>query len=339
MRNREDLKNEHELVRNHVGFYDFTHETLEVTGKDAREFLDYIYVNDVAKLKPGTGLYTTMLNEDGKILDDVIVFCRDTEEFWITGLFIEQLKKWLNEHLGDRVVNFKDITAEMALYAIQGPKSKDVINAVVADNIDDLENFDIKNTTVDGIDVMVAKAGFTGSLGYELHFHPKFSAKIEEILADKGKPFSIGQVTQADVMLHTLPAEAGFVLSDDFTGTNPFELGLGWTVKFDKDFIGKEKTSIYLTEEPKRNLIGFAVDADNANVEQNDIVKLAGEEVGKVTKSTYGYTVDKYIGFALVDSKAKVGDKVTIATNAGEVEATLQKRKIYTSETASTVTK
>lgn len=329
MRNRDDIRIEHELVRNDVGFYDFTHETLEVTGKDAREFLDYIYVNDVAKLKPGTGLYTTMLNEEGKILDDVIVFCRDTEEFWITTLFIEELKKWLNDNLGDRVVNFKDITAEMALYAIQGPKSKDVINAIVADNIDDLENFDVKNTTVDGIEVMVAKAGFTGSLGYELHFHPKFSAKIEDILTEKGKPFGIGEVTLAEVMLQSLPAEAGFVLSDDFTGTNPFELGLGWTVKFDKDFIGKEKTSIYLNEEPKRNLLGFAVDAIDANVEQNDVVKLDGQEVGKVTKSTYGYTVEKYIGFALVDSKAKIGDKVTITTAAGEVEATLQKRKSY----------
>ena len=134
---------------------------------------------------------------------------------WITTLVIEELKKWLNDNLGDRVVNFKEITAEIALYAIQGPKSRDVINAIVADNIDDLENFDIKQTTVDGIGVMVAKAGFTGSLGYELHFHPKFSAKIEEIISEKGKPFDIGEVTLADVMLQTLPAEAGFILSHD----------------------------------------------------------------------------------------------------------------------------
>lgn len=104
-------------------------------------------------------------------------------------------------------------------------------------------------------------------------------------------------------------------------------MGLGWTVKCDKDFIGKEVVCLDKQEGPKRNLLGFILENDNmTTIEKDNVVKLNGKEVGRVTKFTYGFTVEKYLGYALVDSEAKKGDSITITTNAGDVKATLQER-------------
>lgn len=324
MTNQDTFRKEHELVRNSVAFYDFTLETLEVTGKDAQSFLDYIFVNNVGKMKPGKALYTSMLDEDGIMLDDLILFQREDEKFWITTGDIAQLKNWLNDHIGSKYVSFKDITDEKAIYAIQGPKSKDVVNGLLEDSVDDLKTFDFKDSKVDGVEVMVARAGFTGEQGFEFHFNPKNMDKLASAIKEKGKPYGIEEIESDEVTLASLPVEKGLVT--EFTGANTVELGLGWTVNCDKDFIGKEKTCQYKKEGPKRHLLGFTAEDESSIIEVGNEVKLNGETVGEVNASAYGYTVEKNIGFALVDSKAEKGNKVTITTGNGEVNATLQNK-------------
>ena len=328
MNNQDISRKEHELVRNKVGFYDFTLEVLDVSGKDAREFLDYICVNDIGNMKVGEALYTSMLNEDGIMLDDLILFCRENNKFWITTGFIDQLKDWVKEKVGNKDVQFKDITAEKAIYAIQGPKSRDVLNDLVKDGVNDLKGFEFKNTKVKDIEVMVSRTGFTGELGYELHFDPKYMDKVAEAIKEKGKPYGIEELT-TNIILEGLPGEKGFITIEDFEGANPIELGLGWSVHCEKDFIGKERVCEQKENGPNRNLLGFTVDNKDTKIEKNDKVILDGREVGKVTTYNYGFTVEKNIGYALVDSKAKKGDKVTITTNDGEVETTLQERMFY----------
>nr|WP_300004708.1 aminomethyltransferase family protein [Tissierella sp.] len=328
MKNQEVLRREHEAVRNKVGFFDFAHDILEVTGKDAKEFLDYICVNVISELEPKNASYTTILNEDADALDDVIVFYHGGDKYWITTLFMEELQKWVKKHVGDKDVNFKDITKETALYSVQGPKSKDVLNDLLKDKVDDLGYFEFKETKIDDIDVMVSRTGFTGELGYELYFHPEYTDKIIEGLKEKGKSYGIEEVT-TDVTLTSLPTEKGYITVDDFKGANPIELGLDWSVDCDKDFIGKEKLCVLKEEGPKRNLLGFTVEDKEAEIQKGDKVKLDGKEIGEVTTYTYGYTVEEFIGYALVDSKAKKGDKVEISTSKGEIKAELQERMFY----------
>lgn len=328
MNNQNQIRKEHELVRNSVGFYDFTLETLEVTGKDAREFLDYVFVNNVAKMKENEALYTSMLDKDGNVLDDLILFCREPDKFWVTTGYIDQLKKWFDDNLENKEVDFKDITDKKAIYAIQGPKSRDVLNALVKDNIDNLKSFKFKDTTVEGIDVMASRTGFTGELGYEFHFDPKHMEDIANAIKEKGKSYGIKELI-TDATMESLPTEKGYITIEDFEGANPIELGLNWTVNCDKDFIGKEKTCNLKKNGADRNLLGFTVEDKNAKVEKDDKVKMDGKEIGQVTTYTYGYTIEKNIGYALVDSKAKKEDKVTIITSNGEVEATLTERVFY----------
>lgn len=332
MNNKEILRKEHEAVRNKVGFFDFAHDILEVTGNDAGKFLDYIFVNEIEGMELKTATYTTMLNEKSDALDDVIVFKHDEEKYWITTLFMPELKTWVNAHVGRMDVEFKDITEETALYSVQGPKSKDVLNDLLKDKVDDLGYFEFKESKLDDIDVMVSRTGFTGELGYELYFHPKFTDKIIDGLNKKGETYGIVEV-KTDVTLTSLPTEKGYITVDDFKGANPIELGLDWSVDCEKDFLGKGNLCILKEEGPARNLLGFVVEDvvknEEPKIELDDKVKLNGEEVGEVTTFTYGFTVEGYIGYAMVDKKAEIGDNVMIVTSGGEVKATLQERMFY----------
>lgn len=329
VKNNELLKKEHEAVRNKVGFFDFAHDILEVTGKDARDFLDYMCVNVISELKPKSASYTTILNENADALDDVIVFYHGGDKYWVTTLFMDSLQKWFNSHVKDRNVKFEDITKEKALYAVQGPNSKQVINKMLKDSVDDLGYFEFKETMLDDINVMVSRTGFTGELGYELYFHPKYTEQIVKALKDKGEEFGIREIT-TNVTLTSLPTEKGYITVNDFKGANPIELGLEWSVDCEKDFVGKEKLCVLKEEGPERRLVGFEVEGDNIEIKKGDIVKVDGKEIGNVTTFTYGFTVDMYIGYALIESQyAKEGDKLTIVNGNKEIEANIVEGRIF----------
>ena len=330
MRIEEQRRHEHEAVREKVGFFDFAHDILEVTGEESAEFLDYIFVNEIADMEPNTASYTTMLNEKSDALDDVIVFYHGGDKYWITTLFMEELLVWLKAHRGRRDVNFYDITEETALYSVQGPESNKVLNKMLKDNVDDLGYFEFKETMFDDIKVMVSRTGFTGELGYELYFNPRFTDRIIEGLKENGEKYGIVEVT-SDVTLTSLPTEKGYITVDDFKGANPIELGLAWSVDCDKDFIGKGELCVLKEEGPERKLVGFIAEDMDAKIEKGDKVKLQGEEIGEVTTFTYGFTVEKNIGYAMVDGKVNEnqGQTVTIETYDGDFDATLHERMFY----------
>jgi aminomethyltransferase len=313
------MRAQHEAVRNAVGWYYYTHKLLEVTRADATAFLDKIFVNPIAKLKIGGAKYTTMLNEDGIIIDDVIVFHMEENKYWISTLYMKELIAWLDAHKGASKVEYKDITGITEMYAVQGPKSKDLLNAFLAEKVDDLKFFTIRDNKIDNVPVKIARSGYTGELGYEIYVAPENTGLVESKLADCGKAFGAMQVTEFQVMVWTLPTEKGYNLMSDIGGTNPFEAGFDGAIDWSKDFIGKEALEKVKAEGPKRQLLGFIADDDAAHIEARNrgaagaAVELRGEEIGRVTKFTYSYTFAKSIGFALVDgAKAKVGDKVTI---------------------------
>lgn len=327
MTNLDLLRKEHDLVRNEVAFYDFTLETIEVSGEDATKLVDYIFVNDIASLPAGKSIYSSMLGEDGYIIDDNIMFKRqeNPDLWWITTANGQRLYDWFEKNKADHTVTIKDISSELGIYAVQGPKSKDVINKIVEDDIGGLDTFEFLNTTTNnGVELMVARNGFTGELGYELHLHPDSMEKVATLLKEAG----VEEISAEEVTVGSLPVEKGFLQEHDFAGTSPLEIGLAWTVNYDKDFIGKDKTVQFKEEGAPRKLYGFALTED-AEAEENDKVYHNGEEVGKVTKYTYGFSVDKYIGYALVDSKLSKGDEITIKTAKGEFPSKIENKIFY----------
>ncbi len=322
------VRAEHEAIRNRVGYYDFTHKLLEVTGGDAGSFLNYIYDGAIGKAKIGQAKYTTMLNEDGIIIDDVIVFRIADDTYWISTLYIDELIAWLDAHKKEEVVSYREITGITTMYAVQGPRSRDVINAFLKKKVDDLKYFWIEDNAIGEVPVKVARSGYTGELGYEIYVHPDHAALVEQKLEECGKEYGIMQI-KTDVIITSLPREKGFVLMSDLAGTNPLEDGFDWTLDFGKDFIGKAALEKVKTEGIKRALLGFTVDDDAAEIAPGDEIIVDGKAAGKVTLFTYGYTVEKNIGFALVDvDKAKVGDNASIAG----YDAVITERMFYDPE-------
>lgn len=311
---------QHEAVRNTVGWYYFTHQLLEVTGEDATAFLDRIHVNPIATLRIGGARYTTILDEDGLIIDDVVVFRLGENKYWISTLYVKKLIAWLDAHKGASKVEYGDITSVTDMYSVQGPKSKDLLNCFLAEKVDDQKFFTIRDNRIGNVPVKISRAGFAGEkLGYEIYVAPENAGLVESKLAECGKAFGATQVTEFQVMVWTLPSERGFYLMCDIGGTSPLEVGLDRGIDWSKDFIGKAALETIKTEGPKRQMLGFTVDDDDAMIEARDkggpgaAVMVNGEEVGRVTKYTYGYTVGKGIGYALVETaRAKIGDKVTI---------------------------
>src|SRR5699024_6457329 len=315
----EQKRTEHNAVREDVGYHDFTHELLEATGADVAAFMDKMFVNNLSDAEVGKGVYTTMLNEDGKIIDDLIIFRIKDNKYWLSNLYIEQMQSWFDQHKDGFEVDYKDITKETTMFAVQGPKSKDLLNSFLDEDINDLAFTRILDRKIDDVPVKVARFGFTGELGYELYFAPDHVDLIEEKLSGGKDSFGAMELN-SDVFLTSLPTEKGLKLMRDYEGLDPFEAGLGWSVDWDSDFVGKEAIRDSKENGPKKSLVGFIVDDADAEVELESDITKDGEVVGKVTNYTYGYTAGKNIGFALIDNdKTKQDDQVMI----GDVEATL----------------
>lgn len=326
MKKDDNLRREHEAIRNGVGFYNFTHDLLEVRGKEAGACLDRIFVNNIGGTRVGDAIYTTMLDEEGHIIDDVIIFRLEDERFWVSTLDVNFMIEWFDKNLESGDFTYEDITSKVSMYAIQGPDSERVLNSLLKDSIEDLGYLKIMDNELQDMSVKVARSGFTGELGYELYTVPECNSIIEDILEHQGDPLGITQIT-TNVIIGSIPTEKGYVLMSDLKGLNPIEAGFGWSIDWSSDFIGKDAIMTDGEDGPKRSLLGFELeDVEEATIEAGTKVMKDGREVGSVTKFEYGYSVEKFIGFAVIDNDlAKISDDVEI----GGYKATLTPRAFY----------
>lgn len=326
----QNLRRDHETIRNHVGFYDFTHQLLAVKGKDAAKFLDYLFVNSIAKTKLHGAKYTTMLNEDAIIIDDVIVFRLEDELFWISTLFIDKMIEWFDKHKDGYEVEYENITSKMSMWAVQGPDSKRLLDKMLDTSLDGMKFFEFRPNKIAGMDIWVSRSGFTGELGYELYFEPRCGDMVRKELLEKGSEFKVAEI-KTDVILTSIPTEKGYVIMSDLQGLNPYEAGFDWSIHWGKDFIGKEALEKIKDGLPKQRLLGFIADEKiDFEIEPGAIVKYEGQEVGRVTKYTYGYTEEMNIGYAVMDKNyADVGLKVEIDSGGKCAKAMITERMFY----------
>lgn len=313
-------RGEHMAVRKTVGWYLWTHQLVEVTGKDAVALLEYIFPKNIGNLAVGRERYTTMLDEMGTIIDDVVVFRMGEEKFWISTLFKVDLMAWLEGHKGDLDVAWADITKEWEMYAVQGPKALEMVNALVKEPVDDQKFFEMKANEIDGIPVYINRAGYTGEkLGYEIYYPKAEAPEQEKKLRTLAESLGGREVTEFQVMAWTLPCEAGFYYMRDLKHTNPFEVGLEGGINWDKEFIGKEALLKVKKEGAKREVVGFTVAEVDIHIKgrnmgnEGEKVYVDGEEIGRVMKITYSYYNEINNGSIICKKGAlKPGDKVTI---------------------------
>ncbi|MBF7097693.1 aminomethyltransferase family protein [Alkalibacter mobilis] len=320
----DDMKRrEHMAVRKTVGWYLWTHQLLEVKGNDADKFLDLIYPKSISNLKVGNGRYTTMLNEQAEIIDDVIVFRIEDQKFWVSTLFLTKLQSWLSFHKGDFNVEFENITPKYHMYAVQGPQSKDLINALADNDVSHEQLLSINDNLIDGIPVKISRAGFTGEkFGFEIYIPVEKADEMEKKIRSKGEPFGAVEITEIQIMAWTLPTEAGFYYMRDLMHTNPFEVGLNHGIDWEKNFIGKEALLEIKLSGPTREMVGFTMEESDVHIIGKDLggpgapVLLNGKEVGRVSKFNYSYVLEKCVGYILAEKDiVKPGDHVAIKTH------------------------
>lgn len=313
----DEARNQHNAVRENVGWYRWTHDLIEVRGADSTSFLDYLYVNAISKAPIGRSKYTTMLNEDGKIIDDVIVMHMGEDLYWVSTLYAPRLKPWIDSHKGQRDVTYKDLTYEVDMYAVQGPTSLAMMNKLLATPIDEVKRFAVEDNKIGDLSVKVHRSGFTGELGYEIYCDIADTKAVETAIREVGKAFDATEMNILEVYVRSLPMEKGFSLRQDIYGLTPYEAGLGWSVDLSKDFIGKEAVERAKKEGPKQKLVGLEFEAESyEDINQSERIRRRGRDIGLVRACIYGYTVDKNIGFAVVDARfAEPGTRVEIGCN------------------------
>ncbi len=309
-------------VRNNVGWYRWQHDLVSITGPDAGKYLDYICVNDIAGAGVGVSKYTTILNDEGKVVDDTIVTNLETE-YWVSTLYAPRFAKWFEKKSVGYDVQMKELTYEIDMYAVQGPNSLSYMNAILKNPIDELKRFRMEDNEIDGIKVKIHRSGFTGENGYEIYCPIEETKKIEEVLRNNEKAFDAKELRTLEVYVRSLPIEKGFALRQDMYGLSPYECGLGWSVKLDKEFNGKEALLAYKEKGHEYKLVGIELDPERESYEdiaQNEIVYHKGVPCGVVRQMIYGYTVDKNIGFAIVEKRfSENGTELTAGTNNAKI--------------------
>ena len=302
-------------IRESVGLYRWTHDLVEITGEDALEVLQKIYVSDLAKVPVGKTKYTASLDEAGEIIDDVIVMHMDEGTYWVSDLYGPRLLPWIEQHKGSAAIQAKLITYDWDMYAVQGPESVRAMNALLNKPIDDLKRFAVCKRTIGEVPVYVHRSGFTGENGYEIYCAFDRSAEIHEAALEAVEAAGGRELQTLEVYVRSIPMEKGFALKQDFKHLSPYECGLGWAVCADKDFIGKE-AALARKENPKYRMVGLEFSRESTeDISIWERVYWYGVEVGRCAQTIYGYTVDKNIGFATIRADVPNGAQLTVGCN------------------------
>ena len=295
---------EHHLVRRDAGMFDVSHMTVvDLTGTRARALLRYLVANSVDKLqKPGKALYTTMLNPQGGVIDDLIVYFMSEDWFRlvVNAATREKDVAWITEQAKafDVVVRERP---EFGMVAVQGPTARERVIGLLREEdrvqVSKLLRFSARQAqTADGVEVFVARTGYTGEDGFEVIVPEARTVAFWNALLDAGvKPAGLGA-------RDTLRLEAGMNLyGQDMDDTiSPFEAALAWTVVLDegRDFIGRAALEAQQASGAARQMVGLVMDEKGVLRHGQKVLTANGE--GEILSGTFSPSIGKAIAFARI---------------------------------------
>ncbi len=320
---------EHKAVRNSVGVFDVSHMgEVFVSGKNALEFVQYITVNDAAKLEVGKVQYSAMCYEDGGIVDDLLVYKISDEQFMfvINASNIEKDFSWMNKN-NSFGVTLENDSDDYSLLAIQGPNSKEILQKICDKNLD-IEYYSFISAKIGGYEMLVSRTGYTGELGYEIYFNgdEKIAADVWNKIFDSGKNYNIQPVGLG--ARDSLRLEMGFCLygNDIDKTTNPLEAGLGWITKLNKkNFIAKESLKKIKSEGLKRKLVALSSD-EKCFPRHGHELSVDGKIAGHITSGTVSPVLNKAIALAYLDANYFYSSsKVNFLIRGKEIRAEIVK--------------
>lgn len=310
------LTEEHFAVREKAGLFDVSHMgQFFIEGPGAKDLLQYVATNNADALKDGKAQYTCLTNENGGIVDDLIVYKMADEKYFVVVNASNIDKDWnhISNHntFGAIMTNASD---EMSLLAIQGPKATEILQKLTPVQLQDLPYYHFTIGEVAGVqDVIISNTGYTGSGGFEIYFKNEDAEKLWDELMSAGEEF--GMLPCGLGARDTLRLEKGFCLygNDLDDNTTPLEAGLGWITKFDKDFVAKDILEKQKSEGVTKKLAGFEMQEKAIPRNGYPVVDAEGKTIGKVTSGTMSPMKKTGIGLAYLDTDfTKVGTEIFI---------------------------
>jgi aminomethyltransferase len=327
------IRAEHRAVREAAGLFDVSHMgQLVVEGPQALDLVQYVTVNDAARLEVGQAQYSAVCREDGGVLDDVLVYRTGDRTFLIVVNAATRAAdfEWIRRHGAGFDAAVEDRSDEYALIALQGPWAPEILSSLTDVRLDDLGYFRFAEGWVAGVWGLVSRTGYTGEDGFELYLPAGEAAGAWRRLLEHGEPW--GLLPAGLGARDTLRLEVGYPLygNDLDPEHTALEGGLGWAVKLDKgDFVGREALARQKQEGASRKLTGIVL-TERGFPRPGYTVVQGGEEVGTVTSGTLSPTLGQGIALAYLSVEtAREGNEVAIRIRDRDVPGRVQRPPFY----------
>lgn len=322
---------EHLTVCNGVGVFDVSHMgEFWVKGPNALAFLQKVTSNNVASLTIGKAQYTCFPNEEGGIVDDLLVYYYEPEKYLlvVNASNIEKDWNWCVSHntVGAELENASD---KMAQLAVQGPKAMEVLQELTSVNLSQIPYYSFTTGEFAGNEhVIISNTGYTGAGGFELYFYPDCAMRIWNAIFDAGAKFGIKPIGLG--ARDTLRLEMGFCLygNDLSDSTSPIEAGLGWITKFveGKEFTNRTSLEKQKKEGVTRKLVAFELIDRGIPRHGYDLINAEGEKIGEVTSGTMSPTRKIGIGMGYVQTAySELGTEIFISIRGKGIKAVVVK--------------
>jgi len=330
---------EHMAVRNTVGIFDITHMgRAMVTGPDAEPFLNYVTTNDVAALTPLSAQYSTICNEQGGIKDDFVLSRLETEKFLMVYNAANRRKNygWLTHQSKTFKVKIEDISDNVAMFAVQGPKAEETLQKLSSEDLSKIGRFKCAWTKLAETDTFASRTGYTGEDGFEIFVWNTPISKPERAVNVWNAILNAGQKKGIEPCglgaRDTLRLEAGLCLYGDDIDENitPLEAGLGFVVKLQKDkFIGRQALQKQKDEGVKKKRVGIRM-TERGIPRPNLEVWKDGKKIGFVTSGTLSPQLKCGIAIAYVPTEHAIeGDAVTVRIRDKQTKGVIIKFPFY----------
>ena len=331
---------EHRAVRGAAGLFDLSHMgEFWFEGVDALSALDHLISSDVGGLPIGHARYGLLTNEQGTIVDDVIAYRVGPDRVMVVvnASNIEKDAAHVRRHLPSGV-RFDDKSMDTALIAPQGPRAAAVLSRVAGMGVDDLMPFGVAETTVGGAKATVARTGYTGEDGFEIFVESAQVGHVWDAILEKGRPSGALPAGLGARDATRLEAALRLYGNEMDETVNPYEAGLGWTVKLTKtDFIGRDALATEKQNGPRRTLIGLETDPGIIPRHGAAILR-DGRRTGLITSGTHSFFLGHPIALAMVEVPSfPVGATVAVEVRGREAPAKVVKLPFYRGSARSAV--
>jgi aminomethyltransferase len=320
---------EHLTVRQAVGVFDVSHMgEFIVEGAGALPLIQYVTSNDAARLSVGQAQYSCLPNEEGGIVDDLLVYRLEENKYMlvVNASNIEKDWNWITRFnsYGAQMQNISDDTC---LFAVQGPRATEVLQKITPLNLQDIPYYHFRTGLLAGIpDVVISNTGYTGAGGFEVYVPRAHAEKVWHAIFEAGAAYGIKPIGLG--ARDTLRLEMGFCLygNDIDDTTSPLEAGLGWITKFNKTFVNSQALKKQKEEGVTRKLIGFKMTERGIPRHGYTILDLQGNPIGRVTSGTQSPVLQTGIGMGYVPVQfAAPGTEILVDIRGKGIKAVVHK--------------